>query len=46
MKEIKVRVYDWWTSYTYMKLNKETSCNCFNWGREGIEEERRWGRYN
>jgi hypothetical protein len=36
MKEIKVRVYDWWTSYTYMKQNKETSCNCFKWSWEGV----------
>jgi hypothetical protein len=35
MKEIKVRVYGGWTSYTYMKQNKETSCNCFKWGRRG-----------
>jgi hypothetical protein len=44
VKEIKVRVYGGWTSYTYMKRNKETSCNCFKWGREGFEGERRWGQ--
>jgi hypothetical protein len=36
MKEIKVIVCGWWTSYTYMKQNKETSCNCFKWGGEGL----------
>jgi hypothetical protein len=25
-----------------MKYNKEISCNCFKWGREGAEGER-WG---
>jgi hypothetical protein len=34
IKEIKVRAYGRWTSY--MKKNKETSCNCFKWGRVGI----------
>jgi hypothetical protein len=43
MKEMKVRVYGLWTSHTYMKQNKETSCKCCKWGREGIEGERRWG---
>jgi hypothetical protein len=38
MKEIKVRVCGWWTSYTQMKQNEETSCNCFNWGRKEVEE--------
>jgi hypothetical protein len=36
MKEIKVRVYGGWISYTYMKQNNETSCNCVKWGREGL----------
>jgi hypothetical protein len=36
MKEIKERVYGAWTSYTYMKYNKETSCNCFKWGGRGL----------
>jgi hypothetical protein len=35
--KIKVRVYGWWTSYTCMKESKEASCNCFKWGREGVE---------
>jgi hypothetical protein len=26
-----------WTSYTYMKQNKETSRNCFKWDGEGME---------
>jgi hypothetical protein len=30
-----VRVYGRWTSYTYMKQNKETSCKYFKWGGEG-----------
>jgi hypothetical protein len=46
MKEIKVRVCGEWTSFTYVKQNKETSCNCFNWGREGVEGERKWGKCN
>jgi hypothetical protein len=29
MEEIKVRIYGAWTSYTYMKENKETSFSCF-----------------
>jgi hypothetical protein len=33
MKEIKVRVYGRWTSYTCMKQKKKISCNCFNVGR-------------
>jgi hypothetical protein len=37
MKEIKVMGYGWWTSYTYMKQDEETSCNCFKWGGEGID---------
>jgi hypothetical protein len=37
MKEVKVKVYVCWSSYIYMKENKETSCNCFKWGREGVE---------
>jgi hypothetical protein len=36
VKEIKVREYGWWTSYTFKKENKETSCNCFKWGRKGF----------
>jgi hypothetical protein len=40
MKEIKVSEYDGWTSYIYMKWNKETSCNCFKWGGKGVEGER------
>jgi hypothetical protein len=46
MKEIKVSVYGWWTSDTYVKWNKETSCNCFKWGREGVKGERRWDIIN
>jgi hypothetical protein len=42
MMEIKVRVYGGWTSYTYMKKNKETSCDCVKWGREVVEGERWW----
>jgi hypothetical protein len=37
MKEIKVSICGWCTSYTYMKQNKETSCSCFKWRREGVE---------
>jgi hypothetical protein len=37
MEEMMVREYGGWTSYTYMKSNKETSCNCFKWGGEGAE---------
>jgi hypothetical protein len=33
-------VYGRWTSYTYMKQNYETSCNCFGCGGEGVEGER------
>jgi hypothetical protein len=36
MKEIKVKAYGWWTSYTYVKQNKETSCSCFKYGRKGV----------
>jgi hypothetical protein len=43
MEEMKVGECGGWTSYTYMKHNKETSCNCFKWGGEGVEEERWWG---
>jgi hypothetical protein len=46
MREIKVRVYGLWTSYTYAKVNKETSCHSFKWGWEGVEGEKRWGRSN
>jgi hypothetical protein len=35
--KMKVREYGWWTSYTCMKWNDETSCNCCKWGREGHE---------
>jgi hypothetical protein len=48
MKEIKMRIYGQWTSYTYMK-NKEISCNCFKWGKERVEGEREWwclAKYN
>jgi hypothetical protein len=34
---IKVVVYGRWTSYIYIKLNQEASCNCFQWSREGLE---------
>jgi hypothetical protein len=34
-EEIKVREYGWWTLYTFKKENKETTCNCFQWGRKG-----------
>jgi hypothetical protein len=27
-----------------MKYNKQTSCNSFKWGREGVEGERWWVR--
>jgi hypothetical protein len=43
MKEIKVRVCGGWTSYTYMKWNKEASCNCFKLGGKEVEGERWWG---
>jgi hypothetical protein len=43
MKEIKVRVDGGWTSYTCMKQNKETSCNCIKWGGECFKGERQWG---
>jgi hypothetical protein len=43
MKEIKMRVYGGWTSYTYMKQNKETSCNCFKWGGERVGRRDDWG---
>jgi hypothetical protein len=46
MKEMKVTIYGRWTSYIYMKQNKETYCNCFKWGSEGSEAERWWGQYN
>jgi hypothetical protein len=39
-KEIKVIIYGRWTSYAYMKEKKETSCSCFKWNWEGVEEER------
>jgi hypothetical protein len=39
---MKVRVCGRWTSYTYMKWNKETSCNCFKWGGEGVVGEKGW----
>jgi hypothetical protein len=39
MKAIKVREYGLWTSYTYMKQNYETSCNCFKWCRDRVQ----WG---
>jgi hypothetical protein len=45
-KEIKVREYGWWTSYTYMRKNNETSCNCFMWSVDGVEGERLCGWYN
>jgi hypothetical protein len=38
MKEIKARVYGRWTSYTYMKQNKATSCNCSKRSGEGVQE--------
>jgi hypothetical protein len=38
MEEMRVRDYTKWTSYIYMKYNKETSCDCFKWGEEEIEE--------
>jgi hypothetical protein len=41
--KIKVREYGAWTSYTYIKQNKETSCNYFKWDGDGIQGERRWG---
>jgi hypothetical protein len=31
MKEIKVMVYGRWISYTSVKQNYETFCNCFKW---------------
>jgi hypothetical protein len=37
MKEIKVIVYGRWASYTYIKQNLETSCNCFKRSGEGVE---------
>jgi hypothetical protein len=40
MKEFEVMVDSRWISYTYMKENKETSCNCVRWGEEGSEGER------
>jgi hypothetical protein len=43
MKEIKMRVYGGWTAYTYMKQNKETSCNCFKWGGERVGRRDDWG---
>jgi hypothetical protein len=36
MEEMKEREYDWWISYTYMKYNDETFCNCFKWDEEGL----------
>jgi hypothetical protein len=34
----------WWMDFIYyMKQNKETSCNCFEWGGEGVKGERPWG---
>jgi hypothetical protein len=36
MKEINMRLYGRWTSYIYMKWNKETSCNCFQWSGEEL----------
>jgi hypothetical protein len=41
-KEIKVREYGGWTSYIYMKQNKETSCNCFKWDGEQVKGKRQW----
>jgi hypothetical protein len=38
MKEIKVREYGLWTSCTYIKWNKETSCDCFNGVGRGLRE--------
>jgi hypothetical protein len=35
MKEVKVRECGGWTSNTYVKKNKDTSCNCCKWGGEG-----------
>jgi hypothetical protein len=40
MKEMKVREFGGWTSYTYMKQNKETSCNCFKYSGEWVERQR------
>jgi hypothetical protein len=40
MKEIKVKEYGCWTSYTYTKQNDETSCNCLKWSAERIKGER------
>jgi hypothetical protein len=34
MKEIKVRVHSGWTSYTYLKWNREKFCSCFKRGGE------------
>jgi hypothetical protein len=46
MKKIKVRVYGSWTLYTYMKLNKETSCNCFKWVGRGLRGRDGGGNVN
>jgi hypothetical protein len=27
-------------------VSKETSCNCFKWGSEGVKGEEWWGRSN
>jgi hypothetical protein len=43
MEDMKVREHYGWTSYTYMKQNKETSCNYSKWGGEGVERESWWG---
>jgi hypothetical protein len=32
MKEIQGGAYGGWTSYTYTKEKKESSCNGFKWG--------------
>jgi hypothetical protein len=42
MKEMKVREYGQWSSYTYTKQNKETSCISFKWSMERIEERIWW----
>jgi hypothetical protein len=38
-KEIKVREYGWWTSYTYMRQNKEISCICLKLSGGGQRRE-------
>jgi hypothetical protein len=42
-REMKVRECGGWASCTCMKENKETSCNCFKWGRERAKREKQWG---